>query len=76
MTKQEQIPEGLAGMIAENSHKIPIAKLPNQPVPPNSLTGVVQVQPSTGAAPPMSQSGAPPGEHILWLNTLENLLLT
>ena len=40
--------EGLAGMLAENSHRIPMApRLPNQPVPPSSLTGVVQVQPGT-----------------------------
>ena len=46
--------EGLAGMLSENSHKIPMApKLPNQPVPPTSLTGVVQVQPNSSGPPPM-----------------------
>ena len=57
--------EGLAGMLSENSHKIPMAQLPNQPVPPNSLTGVVQVQPNSGPMsmgsivqrPQMSQQG-------------------
>ena len=46
MDQPANMQEGLAGMLVENSHKISMAKLPNQPVPPNSLAGVVQVQPN------------------------------
>ncbi len=61
----EQPPEGLAGMIAENSHKLSLAKLPNQPVPPTSLAGVIQVQPnSVGSQLGMTTGGPPPGQML------------
>ena len=61
----EQPPEGLAGMIAENSHKLSLAKLPNQPVPPTSLTGVIQVQPnSVGSSLGMTTGGGPAGQML------------
>merc|ERR1740139_944477 len=56
--------EGLAGLLSENSHKIPVAQLsqlPTQPVPPTSLGGVVPLQPPSPAIiqqqlrPPMVQ---------------------
>ena len=58
MIQKPDAPEGLAGMIAENTHKIPLAKLPNQPVPPTSLTGVIQVQPNS-----VSSAGLPPQQN-------------
>merc|ERR1719319_1426614 len=58
--------EGLAGLLSENSHKIPVAQLPTQPVPPTSLGGVVPLQPPSPAIiqqqlrPPMGQPGMRP----------------
>ena len=60
----EQPPEGLAGMIAENSHKLSLAKLPNQPVPPTSLAGVIQVQPNSVGSLGMTTGGPPPGQML------------
>ncbi|MCP3665932.1 MAG: hypothetical protein GY696_26120, partial [Gammaproteobacteria bacterium] len=52
-------------MIAENSHKLSLAKLPNQPVPPTSLTGVIQVQPnSVGSSLGMTTGGGPAGQML------------